>query len=79
MDQACVGNPACRWAYLLGWEALSLQRAQQKVMRRQLWSGFISQDDISFSDGSDGEGESSGNDGFQVCILSPQISAPKRG
>ena len=68
MDQACVGMHACRWAYILGREGLSLVR--QKLVRRQLWSGFTTENDVSHSDVSDDEDECSGNSGFQVSTLS---------
>ncbi|EIE21358.1 hypothetical protein COCSUDRAFT_56577 [Coccomyxa subellipsoidea C-169] len=54
------------WAYLLGREGLSYQKGQQKLLRRQLWSGFTPMEDVTSSEGSDDDEDGSGDSAFQV-------------
>ncbi len=65
----------CRWAYLLGREGLSYQKGQQKLLRRQLWSGFTPMEDVTSSEGSDDDEDGSGDSAFQVLHFSFQFFA----
>ena len=65
-----------RWAYLLGRNALSLQRNTQRDMRRMLWIGVEAVQDLMCSDSGDEDEEARS---FQVQSAQGPADADKNG